>query len=131
MLGNVIAEYLPLIAGGIVIGLAVIAITLMLGSVVGLGYRSYTLSLIDGEEARFSQLFSKFHRLWQAALMRLLIGLVEFVPLLIVVLVMLLVPLLGGLLLLVWMVAEIYISYGFVLSDFVMAEDEHCKLMQI
>lgn len=129
-LGNYIADYIPLIVGGIVIGLAVIAITLMLGSVVGLGYRSYTLSLIDGEPAEFKQLFSQFHRLWPAALMRLLIGLVEFVPLLIVVLVMLLVPLLGGLLLLVWMVAEIYISYGFVLADFVMAEDEHCTAME-
>ena len=130
VLGNVIAEYLPLIVGGTVIGLAVGAIMLMLGSVVGLGYRKYTLSLIDGEEARFSQLFSQFHRLWQAVLMRLLIGLVEFVPLIIVVLVMFLVPLLGGLLLLVWMVAEIYISYGFVLSDFIMAEDEHCTAVE-
>lgn len=125
-LGNYFADYIPLIVGGTVIGLAVGAIMLMLGSVVSLGYRKYTLNLIDGEEARFSQLFSQFHRLWQAVRLRLLIGLVEFVPLIIVVLVMLLIPPLGLLLMLAWVVAEIYISFGFVLADFAMAEDEHC-----
>lgn len=125
-LGNIIAEYLPLIGGAAIIGLAIGAIFLMLGSVVGLGYRKYTLALIDGEPAEFRMLFSQFHRLWPAVRMRLLIGLVEFVPLIIVVLVMLLIPPLGLLLMLAWVVAEIYITFGFVLADFVMAEDEHC-----
>ena len=129
-LGNYIAEYLPLIVGGAVIGLAVGAIMLMLGSVVGLGYRRYTLSLIDGEPAEFKQLFSQFHRLWPAALMRLLIVLVEVAMILLLVPLILLVPVLTIFLVPVWLVALIYISYGFVLSDFIMAEDEHCTAME-
>ncbi len=134
VVGNVIAEYAPLLGGAVIIGLAISAIFLMLGSVVGLGYRHYTLSLIDGEPAEFKQLFSQFHRLWQAVLMRLLVGLVEVALVLLLAVLMapliLLVPVLAILLIPAWVVLTIYIAYGFVLADFVMADDEHCTAME-
>lgn len=125
-LGNYFADYIPLIVGGTVIGLAVSVIFLMLGSVVGLGYRRYTLSLIDGEPAEFKQLFSQFHRLWPAVRLRLLQYVIAFAPLIAVSLVAVVIPLLGGLLVLVWLVGFIYVTYGFTVADFLMAEDEHC-----
>lgn len=134
IVGNVVAEYAPVIGGAAIILLAIAVIYLMLGSVVGLGYRKYTLSLIDIEPAEFKQLFSQFHRLWQAVLMRLLVGLVETALVLLLAALMapliLLVPVLAILLMPAWLVAAIYISYGFVLTDFIMAEDEHCTAME-
>ena len=125
-LGNIIAEYLPLIGGAAVIGLAIGAIFLMLSSVVGLGYRKYTLSLIDGEPAKFKMLFSQFHRLWPAVRMALLMDAVLLLPLLLVVPMMFLAWGLGIILLIVWLVALIYVSFGWVMAQFAMLEDENC-----
>lgn len=129
-LGNYFADYIPLIIGGTVIGLAVGIIFLMLGSVVGLGYRKYTLSLIDGEPAEFTQLFSQFHRLWQAVGMRLLIYVVEVLPLFVVVPALIFAWGLGVILMIVWLVAMLYVSFGLTLAEFVMADDEHCTAME-
>lgn len=125
-LGNIIAEYLPLIGGAAIIALAIGAIFLFLGSVVGLGYRKYTLSLIDGEPAEFKMLFSQFHRLWPAVRMHLLMDAVILLPLIVVIPMMFFAWGLGIILMIVYLVAMIYASFGFVMADFVMAEDEHC-----
>ena len=125
-LGNIIAEYMPLIGGAAIIGLAIGAIFLFLGSVVGLGYRKYTLSLIDGEPAEFRMLFSQFHRLWPAVRMRLLMEAVILVPVIVVVPMMVFAWGLGIILLIVYLVAVIYVSFGLVLAEFAMVEDEHC-----
>lgn len=125
-LGNIVAEYMPLIGGAAIIGLAIGAIFLFLGSVVGLGYRKYTLSLIDGEPAEFRMLFSQFHRLWPAVRMRLLMEAVILVPVIVVVPMMVFAWGLGIILLIVYLVAVIYVSFGLVLAEFAMVEDEHC-----
>ena len=130
IVGNVVAEYAPVIGGAAIILLAIAVIYLMLGSVVGLGYRKYTLSLIDIEPAEFKQLFSQFHRLWQAVLMHLIVYLVTFVPMMLILPLVFFLPAGGILLMVVWLVAAIYISYGFMLSDFIMAEDEHCTAIE-
>ena len=125
-LGNIIAEYIPLIVGGTVIGLAIGIIFLMLGSVVGLGYRKYTLSLIDGEPAEFGMLFSQFHRLWPAVRMRLLMDAVLLLPLILVVPMMFIAWGLGVILMIVWLMAIFYVSLGFAMAEFAMLEDENC-----
>lgn len=125
-LGNIIADYLPIIGGAVIIGLAIGVIFLFLGSVVGLGYRKYTLSLIDGEEAKFKMLFSQFHRLWPAVRMRLLMNAIMLLPLIVVVPMMFFAWGLGIILMIVYMVAVIYVSFGFVMAEFAMADDEHC-----
>ena len=125
-LGNIVAEYMPLIGGAAIIGLAIGAIFLFLGSVVGLGYKRYTLSLIDGEEAEFKMLFSQFHRLWPAVRMRLLMEAVILVPMIVVVPMMVFAWGLGIILLIAYVAAVLYVSFGFVLAEFAMLEDENC-----
>ena len=123
---NALAEYLPIIGGAAVIGLAIGIIFLMLGSVVGLGYRRYTLSLIDGEPAEFKMLFSQFHRLWPAVRMNLLMTAVLVLPVIPVVLLVVSGWGLAIILMIAYLVAVFYVSFGWSVAQFVMLEDENC-----
>ena len=125
-LGNLLAEYLPLIGGAAIIGLAIALIFLFLGSVVGLGYRKYTLSLIDGEPAEFKMIFSQFHRLWPAVRMNLLMNAALILPVIPVALLMVFAWGLGVILMIVYLVVVFYASFGWAVAQFVMMEDEHC-----
>lgn len=119
---------------GVVVATAIAVVQLILGGVVGIGYRKYLLNVIDGEEAVFDQLFSQFHRLGQAVLLRLLRGLIGWIPGTVMVA---MVPLLvvngmgllafgGFILILVLCGVGIYVGYGFEMCEFIMAEDEAC-----
>lgn len=118
----------------VIAAIVIAVVQLIIGGVVGIGYRQYLLNLIDGQEAEFNQLFSQFHRLGQAVLVRLLRGLIGWVSGAGLVA---LVPALAfdglGLLafgafilMLVLMGVGIYASYGFEMCEFIMAEDESC-----
>lgn len=118
---------------GTIVALLVMIAQLIIGGVTGIGYRKYLLNLMDGQEATFEQMFSQFHRLWQAVLVRVLrwaIGGVIPVALLTALVPMLV---LGDLLaygifvlVIVALVVMIYLDYGFAAAEFIMAEEENC-----
>ena len=126
VLGHVLEEYMPLIGGAAIIGIAIGVIFLMLGSVVGLGYRKYTLSLIDGEPAEFRMLFSQFHRLWPAVRLNLLMNALLILPVIPVAFLMAFVWGLGVIVMIAYLVAVFYVSFGWSLAQFAMVEDENC-----
>ncbi len=55
-----------------------IIITLVIGGAGKLGYARFNLNLVDGKEARISDLFSQFHRLGDGFIMNLLVGIYTF-----------------------------------------------------
>lgn len=120
------------LGAGILLTLVTAAVKLVVGGAVGIGYRKYLLNLIDGQEAEFHQLFSQFHRLGQAVLLRLLRGLIQIAPMAVVLmmvplLMVELVNLVAFVAIIVLGVLGIYISYGLEMVEFVMAEQESCR----
>lgn len=65
---------------GVLVVWAVIAliIALVIGGAGKLGYARFNLNLVDGKEARFTDLFSQFHRIGDGFIMNLLLGLYVF-----------------------------------------------------
>ena len=55
-----------------------IIISLIIGGAGKLGYARFNLNLVDGNDARFEDLFSQFHRLGDGFVMVLLMGIYEF-----------------------------------------------------
>jgi len=53
-------------------------VSLLIGGAGKLGYAKYNLNLVDGREARFSDLFSQFDRILEGFLMNLLLSLYIF-----------------------------------------------------
>ena len=53
-------------------------VTLVIGGAAKLGYAIYNLNLVDGKEARFSDLFSQFGRIGSGFIMNLLMGVFIF-----------------------------------------------------
>lgn len=53
-------------------------LSLVIGGVVQLGQSSFYLNLIKGRQARFSDLFGQFHRLWKGFCMQFIMGLFIF-----------------------------------------------------
>lgn len=53
-------------------------LSLVIGGVVQLGQCSFYLNLVNRRQARFSDLFSQFHRLWKGFCMQFVIGLFVF-----------------------------------------------------
>lgn len=120
----------------VIAAIVMAVVQLIVGGVVGIGYRGYLLNLMDGQEAEFKQLFSQFHRLGQAVLVRLLRGLigwisgglmVAMVPLLAVEGFGLLLAFGAFILILVLCGVGIYVGYGFEMCEYIMAEDESCS----
>ena len=119
---------------GAVAAIALTIAQLILGGVVGIGYRKYLLNLIDGEEAVFDRLFSQFHRLGQALLVRVIQYVIGIVPTSAVSLLTFfsaaagldLLTVIGVIAMFAVIPAMIYVSYGFVMAEFLMAEDECC-----
>lgn len=55
-----------------------IIISLIIGGAGKFGYARFNLNLVDGKEARFTDLFSQFHRLGDGFVMNLLVGIYTF-----------------------------------------------------
>ena len=127
-----------------VISIAVsLAFSLFIGGPVQLGYRKYTLNLMDGAPAEIGDAFSEFSRMGRAAKYRLLHNLIEFafaLPFLILLsalAVMLIESMGNGLARLIVFVlimavscGELYVSYGLVMWDFVLADNPHCSVRE-
>lgn len=131
--GTIQTLLVGVVGSAVVVGIVVGVARMILGGVVGIGYRCYLLGLIDGAEASFQQLFSQFHRLGQAVLLRVLRWAVSALSLLAVLalsavlyLIEELLALAAFVLILVWCGVMIYVEYSFAVSEFIMAEDEHC-----
>lgn len=65
----------PYLVGIVIVALILLLASLVLGGGVSLGYARYNLNLVDHREARLSDLFSQFDRLWTGFCMRFLTGL--------------------------------------------------------
>lgn len=120
------------LGAGVLLALVTTAVRLIVGSTVGIGYRKYLLNLIDGQEAEFHQLFSQFHRLGQAVLLRVLRWLIQMAPLAVValmtpLLLVELVNLAAFAAIIVIGIFGIYIGYGLEMVEFIMAERETCR----
>lgn len=85
---------------------------LVLGGVIGLGYRRYCLNLIDGTEAEFGDLFSQFSRFLDAFVLYLLMGLFTF---------------LWSLLLIV---PGIVAAYSYSMAPYILLEDPGCTPLE-
>lgn len=118
-----------------VISIAVsLAFSLFIGGPVQLGYRKYTLNLMDGAPAEIGDAFSEFSRMGRAAKYRLLDWLIGFVPMLIWGVISFVLVLLfqnwGAFFVVVTMFVlfgfEIYLFYGIILSDFILADNPEC-----
>lgn len=125
------------VVAGVVVAVVAAIVQLVVGGAVGIGYRRYLLKLIDGQDAEFNLLFSQFHRMGQAALLRLVRGAINWIPLAAAAAVVPLLSMEGMLLMacgafiliLVLLVAMEYINFGFGMCEFIMAEDESCGAM--
>lgn len=60
---------LPMIVG---IGLVLLVVRIALGGVLELGRATYSMNLIDGSQAEFADLFTGFHRFYDALIMNVL-----------------------------------------------------------
>lgn len=120
--------------GAVIAAVLIMAVKLIVGGAVGIGYRGYLLNLVDGQTAEFNQLFSQFHRLGQAVLVRGIRWAVSgAIP---VAALTTLVPMLAAgmdllaigafVVLLAAMCVMIYVEYGFEMCEYIMAEDESC-----
>lgn len=119
---------------GVLSGIVATIVQLIIGGVTGIGYRKYLLNLVDGQEATFEQMFSQFHRLGQALLVRVIRWAASgAIP---VALLTALVPMLAAgldllaigafVLLLVALCAMVYVDYGLAVAEFIMADEESC-----
>lgn len=120
-----------------------LAFSLFIGGPVQLGYRKYTLNLMDGAPAEIGDAFSEFSRMGRAAKYRLLHNLIEFafaLPFLILLsaLAVMLIESMGNglarlivfLLIMAVSCGELYVSYGLVMWDFVLADNPHCSVRE-
>lgn len=87
-------------------------LTFVLGGVTQFGQCAFHLNLINRREARFSDLFSQFHRIWDGIRMQLVIGLFVF---------------LWSLLL---FIPGIIASYRYAMVPYLMAEFPDLKVME-
>lgn len=62
----------------LIISLIQMLVFLVIGGAGKLGYAQFNLHLVDGKEARFTDLFSQFHRLGDGFIMNLLVGIYTF-----------------------------------------------------
>lgn len=115
-----------------------LAFSLFVGGPIQVGYRKYTLHLMDGTPSEIGDLFSEFSSMGRAVKYRLMHTIIEFVittppMILILVLSALLFESLGGLvvllafgLLTVMVCVELFVSYGLVMTDFILADNPEC-----
>ena len=66
------------LAALLVYAVIMLIVTLIIGGAGKLGYARFNLNLVDGKEARISDLFSQFHRLGDGFIMNLLVGIYTF-----------------------------------------------------
>ena len=107
-------------------------LALVIGGAVTLGMVTFNLNLLNRREARFSDLFSQFHRLGQAVLLRVLRWLIQMAPLAVVALMtpLLLVELVNLAAFAAIIVIGIfgsYLGYGLEMLEFIMAERDTCR----
>lgn len=66
------------LAALLVYAVIMLIVSLIIGGAGKLGYARFNLNLVDGREARISDLFSQFHRLGDGFIMNLLVGIYTF-----------------------------------------------------
>lgn len=66
------------LAALLVYAVIMLIVSLIIGGAGKLGYARFNLNLVDGKEARISDLFSQFHRLGDGFVMNLLVGIYTF-----------------------------------------------------
>ena len=93
---------LPLAAG---ISLVLLAVRLTLGGVMSMGKATYSLNLIDGVAAEFADLFTGFHRFFDALIMNVVSMLMVF---------------LGALL---FVIPGIVLGYAYAMAPYILAEN--------
>lgn len=72
---EMVAQYLPLIIGSlVVVFLAIIALSTLVGGVVNVGYHRFHMNMFDGQTPEFKDLFSHFRkgRYWNTVVMMFL-----------------------------------------------------------
>ncbi len=93
---------LPMIVG---IGLVLLVVRIALGGVLELGRATYSMNLIDGSQAEFADLFTGFHRFYDALIMNVLAFLAVF----------------GGFLLFV--IPGVMLSCAYAMAPYILAEN--------
>jgi uncharacterized membrane protein len=92
----------PMILG---IGLVLLVVRIALGGVLELGRATYSMNLIDGVQGEFADLFTGFHRFYDALIMNLVCFLAVF----------------GGFLL--FIVPGVMLSYAYAMAPYILAEN--------
>ena len=87
-------------------------VVLVLGGVVSLGYAKFNLNLVDGQPARFDDLFSEFHRIWPAFCLHFLMGLFTF------------------LWTLLFIIPGILAAYSYAMAPYILAENPDMTAME-
>lgn len=111
------------------------AFSLFIGGPVAVGYRKYTIGLIDGAPVDIGTLFSQFSHMGRAVKLRLLLVAIELVPPLAALVVSgigMALDLSAGLVLLILAmfvasIISIIVDYGLVLGEYILADDETCS----
>lgn len=117
VLGNeVMMEYLikilQILIPVVTIASILAIVVFVIGGVISLGYSRFLLNVVDGKEARFSDVFSQFHRFGDGFCLRLLTGL--FV----------------ALWSMLFVIPGIVASYSYAMAPFIMLEKPNCGARQ-
>ena len=109
---EVVALFLAMVGIIGVFTLVYSVVSMILGSVVQLGYIRFNLNLIDGKEGKLGDLFTCFRQFLNALLLRIFMGLII------------------GLLSLLFIIPGVMAGCALAMAPYIMAEDPNCSAMQ-